>query len=155
MLQRVQTIWLFFATATISSLFMFPYLQAMNPDGSSKTVKVTGIYERLDGNMVQTDFFLGLSILTLVLALIPFITIFLYKDRKKQIILCYCAIAGILGFSFWIVQTAKQVLGNISLQTENYGIGVMLPSVSVLFIILAIRGLRNDEKLIKSADRLR
>jgi succinate-acetate transporter protein len=54
-----------------------------------------------------------------------------------------------------MVQTAKQVLGNITLQTENYGLGVILPSLSVLFVILALRGIRNDEKLIKSAERLR
>jgi len=69
--------------------------------------------------------------------------------------LCYICIAGILGFSFWMVQTAKQVLGNITLQTENYGLGVILPSLSVLFVILALRGIRSDEKLIKSAERLR
>lgn len=69
--------------------------------------------------------------------------------------LCYLAIVGVLGFSFWLVQTAKEVLGNITLQTENYGLGVILPSLSVLFIILALRGIRNDEKMIKSADRLR
>lgn len=70
-------------------------------------------------------------------------------------ILCYLSIAGILGFSFWLVQTAKEVLGNITLRTENYGLGVILPSLAVLFIILALRGIRHDEKMIKSADRLR
>ena len=68
---------------------------------------------------------------------------------------CYLAIAGILGFSFWLVQTAKEVLGNITLRTENYGLGVILPSLAVLFIILALRGIRKDERMIKSADRLR
>ncbi|MBM3402115.1 MAG: DUF4293 family protein [Bacteroidetes bacterium] len=155
MLQRVQTIWLFFATAAIFSLFLFPYLQAINPDGTSKVVKVTGVYQSIDGAIVQTEPFLALTILTVLLGLIPFLTIFLFKNRKRQIILCYTCIAGILGFSFWMVQTAKAVLGNITLQTENYGLGVILPSLSVLFVILALRGIRNDEKLIKSADRLR
>jgi len=155
MLQRVQTIWLFFATSAIFSLFLFPYLQVINPDGTSKAVKVTGVYESIEGNIVQTEPFLALTIVTVILGLIPFIAIFLFKNRKNQMLLCVVCIAGILGFSFWMVQTAKQVLGNITLQTENYGLGVILPSLSVLFVILALRGIRNDEKLIKSAERLR
>lgn len=155
MLQRIQTIWLFFATAAIFSLFLFPYLQVLNAGDSAKSLKVTGVYESLGGQVVQTEAFLGLTITTVVLGLIPFITIFLYKNRRTQIMMCYLTIAGILGFSFWLVQTAKQVLGNITLQTENYGLGVILPSLGVLFIILALRGIRNDEKLIKSSERLR
>jgi predicted branched-subunit amino acid permease len=69
--------------------------------------------------------------------------------------LAYIAIVLIIGFSFWLIQTAKSWLGNITLQAENYGIGIMLPSISILFIILAIRGIKKDERLIKSADRLR
>lgn len=155
MLQRVQTIWLFFATATIFSLFLFPYLQVLNADGSAKALKVTGVYQTAGGQVVQTEAFLGLTIATVILGLIPFIIIFYYNDRKRQIKICYFAIAAILGFSFWLVQNAKQVLGNITLQPENYGIGVLLPSLAILFIILALRGIKNDEKLIKSADRLR
>ena len=54
-----------------------------------------------------------------------------------------------------IVQAAKQAADGIVLGANNYGIGLILPSLAILFIILAIRGIRNDEKLIKSADRLR
>jgi hypothetical protein len=155
MLQRVQTIWLFLASAAIFCLFLFPYLQVYNPDGSFRAVKITGVQESVGGQIVQSESFLALTIVTVIIALIPLITIFLFKNRKLQIKLCYLSIAAILGFSFWLVQTAKQVLGPITLQSENYGLGVILPSLSVFFIVLALRGIRKDEKLIKSADRLR
>jgi len=155
MLQRVQTIWLFFATAAIFSLFLFPYLQVLNADGTAKALKVTGVYQDINGQVVQTEPFLALTIATVVLGLLPFAIIFFFRNRKKQINICYLAILAILGYSFWLVQTAKNVLGNITLRLENYGIGVILPSLAILFIILALRGIRNDEKLVKSADRLR
>lgn len=155
MLQRVQTIWLFFATAAIFSLFLFPYLQTFNTDGSVKALKVTGIQENIGGQIVQTEAFTGLTIATVIIGLIPFITIFLFKNRKKQMMLCYVSIVSILGFSFWLVQTAKTALGGITLQSENYGLGVILPSLAVFFMVLALRGIRRDDKLIKSADRLR
>ena len=155
MLQRVQTIWLFSATAAIFSLFLFPYLQIYNLNGSFRALKVTGIEESIGGQIVQTEPFLALTIATVILGLIPFITIFLFKNRSLQIKLCYLSITSILGFSFWLVQTAKQALGAITLQSENYGLGVILPSLSVFFMILALRGIKKDEKIIKSADRLR
>ena len=155
MLQRVQTIWLFFATAAIFSLFLFPYLQLVNPDGTAQALKVTGVYQHTNGEVVQTQTFLFLAIATVVLGLLPFVIIFFYRNRKKQITICYLTILAILGYSFWLVQTAKDVLGNITLELGNYGIGVILPSLAILFIILALRGIRKDEKLVKSADRLR
>jgi len=155
MLQRVQTIWLFLASAAIFSLFLFPYLQIYNVDGSFKALKITGVQESLGGQIVQSESFLALTIATVVIGLIPFFTIFLFNNRTLQIKLSYLAIVSILGFSFWLVQTAKNALGAVTLQSENYGLGVILPSLSVFFIVLALRGIRKDEKLIKSADRLR
>jgi len=155
MIQRIQSIWLFLATACIFSLFLFPYLQILNADGSASLIKVTGVYQSIAGQQVQTEPFLALTIATVVLALIPFLIIFLFKDRKKQVMLSYLAIVLVIGFSFWLVQTAKGVLGSVQLSAENYGIGSMLPSIAIIFIILAIRGMKKDDRLIKSADRLR
>ncbi len=155
MIQRIQSIWLFFATACIFSLFLFPYLQILNADGSASLIKVTGVYQSIAGQQVQTEPFLALTIATVVLALIPFVIIFMFKDRKKQVMLSYLAIVLVIGFSFWLVQTAKGVLGSVALGAENYGIGSMLPSIAIIFIILAIRGMKKDDRLIKSADRLR
>jgi peptidoglycan/LPS O-acetylase OafA/YrhL len=155
MLQRVQTVWLFFATAAIFSLFLFPYLQVLDANRSVKAIKVTGVYQDINGQIVQTEPFQALTIATVVLGLLPFVIIFFYRNRKKQINICYLAIVAILGYAFWLVQTAKQVLGDFTLQLENYGIGVILPSLAILFIILALRGIRKDEKLVRSADRLR
>lgn len=155
MLQRIQTVWLFFATLAIFALFLFPYVQILTPNGAAQAIKVTGVYQSVGGQVVQTQQFLGLTIATVVLGLIPFAIIFYYRNRKRQVGLCYVGILAILGFSFWLVQTAKTAIGNITLEIGNYGIGVILPSLAILFIILALRGIRNDEKLIKSADRLR
>lgn len=155
MLQRVQTVWLFFATLVIFALFLFPYVQVLTPGGTAQAIKVTGVYQTMGGQVVQTQPFLGLTIATVLLGLIPLVIIFFYRNRKRQLAICYLAILAILGFSFWLVQTAKTVIGNVNLEIGNYGIGVILPSLAILFIILALRGIRNDEKLIKSADRLR
>lgn len=155
MLQRIQTIWLFLATIALFSLLLFPYIQILNYKGSAMAIKASGVYENIDGRIVQTQPFLLLTIATVILGIIPFIVIFFYRNRKKQITICYLTILAILGYSFWLVKAAKQAADGIVLEADNYGIGLILPSLAILFIILAIRGIRNDEKLIKSADRLR
>ena len=155
MLQRIQTIWLFLATVALFALLLFPYLQIIDVNGAPKVFKATGIFETVNGQVGQTKSFMALTVATVVLGLLPFITIFLYRDRKRQINLAYITIVLILGYIFWLLETTKEFVGNLSLKPENYGLGVLLPSLAILFIIFAVKGIRKDEKLVKSADRLR
>jgi hypothetical protein len=155
MLQRIQTVWLFLASVAILLLFLFPFIQFVDFDGTAKVVKATGLYQNMNGQVVQTHSFIALTISTVIVGLMPLVIILFYKERKKQISLCYVTILLVLAYSFWLVQTAKGEMGTITAQLQNYGIGVILPSLSILFIILALRGIRHDEKLVRSADRLR
>jgi hypothetical protein len=98
---------------------------------------------------------MGITIATAILAIIPLVIIFLYKNRKQQIALCYSALLVIVGYSFWLSQAAKRIMGRIQIDTHNWGIGLFLSSFSMLLILLAIRAIKADEKLVKSADRLR
>lgn len=155
MLQRIQTIWLFLASTALFSLLLFPTMHWMDATGKSEMAKINGVYESINGQLVQTQPFTLLSIFCVLLALIPFIIIFFYQDRKLQIKLAYLSIVAVLAFSFWLAQSIKQITNIQSFNANNYGIGALLPSLAILFIILAIRAIRKDENLIRSADRLR
>lgn len=155
MLQRIQTLWLFLSTTMILALFLFPYLQVFNAMGTPKVIKVTGIYENVGGQIVKTEDFTLITIVTVLLALVPIVIVFMYKDRKRQIMMGYVTILLILAYSFWLATTAKTSLGDVQLQFQNYGLGIIFIPLSILFIILAIRGIRGDIKLLRSADRLR
>lgn len=154
MIQRVQTIWFFLATIAFFALFLFAYIH-FSVDGAAKALKVTGVYEEIGGQTMRTKEFLGLTIATVLIGVLPFIAIFLYKDRSKQIGLAYLAIVAILGHFYWLYSTTHAILGDYQLKPENYGVGIFLPSITILFIIFAIKGIRKDEKLIKSTERLR
>jgi hypothetical protein len=155
MLQRIQTIWLLLASIALFCLFLSPYLQILNADGVAKEIRTTGVYENINGQTVQSEPFTLITITTVMIALLPFAIIFFYKNRKQQMMMCYITVVIIIAHYFWLVQTARQVIGDVQLQIGNFGIGAMLPSFAILFIMLAIRGIRRDEQLIKSADRLR
>ena len=155
MIQRIQSVWLLLASLAIFALFFFPIAHGVYIGGSAKTIKVDGIYEDINGQLLRTVSFLALTVATIVIGILPLIIIFLYKNRKQQIALSYSFMLVLVGFSFWMSQTVKGIAEGVTFGTNNAGIGIFLSSVSIVFTLLAIRGIKNDEKLIKSADRLR
>lgn len=155
MLQRIQSIYLLFASLVIFALFVFPLAHNIFVDGKLVNVTVTGVYEIVNGQDKQTHPFLPLTIATILAAIIPLFLIFLYKNRKQQITISYVAILVLIGYSFWMAQTVKNVVGPITLEYKNMGIGLFLTSLSIVLIIFAIKAIQRDEKLVKSADRLR
>jgi hypothetical protein len=115
---------------------------------------VTGVYEVINNQVAQTEPFTLLTIVTAILGLIPIVLIFLFKNRKRQATLIYLDVVLVIGFSFWLAQTIKGAAGK-TLEISDYSIGAGLTSVAILFLILAAKGVLRDEKLVKSADRLR
>ncbi|MBD3748266.1 MAG: DUF4293 domain-containing protein [Sphingobacteriales bacterium] len=155
MIQRIQSVYLFLASLAIYLLFLFPIANLSTATGAKKKkIMITGVYETINGQVAQTESFTLLMIATVMIGIVPIVLIFLYKNRKRQLTLVYTAVIVFIAYSFWISQTVKSASGTI-LQISDYGIGAGLTSVAVLFLILAGRGIQRDEKLVKSADRLR
>ena len=155
MLQRIQSIYLLFASLVLFALFIFPLAHGIYVDGKLVSVMVTGVYENVNGQDKHIHDFLALAIATVVAGLVPLVVIFLYKNRKQQIALCYAAVLVLIGYSFWMAQTVKQVVGDITLEYKNMGIGLFLTSLSIILIIFAVKAIQRYEKLVRSADRLR
>jgi ABC-type transport system involved in cytochrome c biogenesis permease component len=131
MLQRIQSIYLFLAGLAIFALYLFPLVHNVYVGSTPTSIMVTGSY---------TD---------------PIVIIFLFRNRKQQIALSWSALLVIIGYSFWIAQAAKTITGDVTLKTANFGIGMLLCPVSIVLLIAAVRAIQRDEKLIRSADRLR
>ncbi|MGV8878022.1 MAG: DUF4293 domain-containing protein [Sphingobacteriaceae bacterium] len=155
MIQRLQSIYLLLASLALFALFLFPIAHDVIIDNIPKTIKLTGMYEIINGQEVQTTSFIILNIAAVIIALLPLVVIFFYKKRKRQLSMCYGTVLAIIGMSFWVAQTIKNVVAGASITANNYSIGALLPSIAIIMMIFAIKGIRNDEKLIRSADRLR
>lgn len=157
MIQRIQTVWLLLASLTILLLFLFPYLQYFDNFGTAMAIKITGIYQGVTDGVIQTESFILQTIATVLLALLPLVIIFFYKDRKKQLQLSYLSLFLIVLMGIWLYFSASEATTTVNktLQLENIGIGALLVPIAGVFLLLAIKGIRKDEKLIKSVDRLR
>ncbi|MFB9843444.1 DUF4293 domain-containing protein [Mucilaginibacter ginsenosidivorans] len=155
MLQRIQSIYLLFAGLVILALFLFPLAHNVYINGVPSTIKVTGIFQDVNGQQAHTETFVALIAATAVVGILPLALIFLYKNRKQQMMLCYVYIFVIIGFSFWMAQTVKAATDGFVMNTNNFGIGALLSSISIVLALLAAKAIQKDEKLVRSADRLR
>ena len=157
MIQRIQSLWLFLASATLFALFLFPYLQYADLGGMGRALKVTGAYRGLEGEAVREEFFILQTIATVLLGLFPLYIIFKYRQRKQQVQLILLEIVLLVLFGIWLYVSASTALTDARqfLSAGNVGVGFFLLPISIVFLCMAIGGIRKDERLIKSADRLR
>lgn len=157
MIQRIQTVWLFVAALVLLGLFQFPYVSYIDLVGLGRKLYVTGEYSAVNNETVKHSTHILQIIATILLAVIPIAIIFMFKDRKRQLKLIYVEIVLITLFAIWLLFSANNTLATISqtVGANNIGVGFFLLPVAIIFLSMAIGGIRKDEKLIKSADRLR
>jgi Domain of unknown function (DUF4293) len=136
MIQRIQSVWLLLASACAFATFKFPYYTGTNSKGLSP-------YElKADENFL-------LLLTTIAVGGLALFTIFLFKKRPVQLMLC---VLGILLEALLIFLYYREVKTFIQ---GTYALPAILHSVIVLFFFLAARGIRRDQKMVKESDRLR
>ncbi len=141
MIQRKQSIYLLLAALLNAGVFFFDLYQYHTQVSGTDTL----------GKIRVNDNFVALIIATLI-TLLPLITIFLFNNRKRQISLSMVSILGIFSFIALLLWRVNGVPPPVN---GSYWIGSVLPVISLVFLIMAIMGIRSDEKLVKSVDRLR
>jgi magnesium-transporting ATPase (P-type) len=155
MIQRIQSIWLLLAAITLVLMFFLPIV-TREVNGSESQIYTYGLKSSFAGKIGsahKTELFIPLLITNIAVAFLCFINIFNFRKRSLQKRFAILSIAFIGGFAFWCSIYAKQIPGG--LEGASFGIGAYLPAVAILFVVLAIFGINKDEKLIRSAERLR
>ncbi|MFD1551200.1 DUF4293 domain-containing protein [Putridiphycobacter roseus] len=163
MLQRIQTIYLLLAAACSVSLLFLP-IYFVNIANDTDVSATFGAYGLVSDNLLNTE--IPLYLLFILWTMLSIIAIFLYKNRKKQLLVCrinlllqFLIAIGFLLFSFFGKSLLKEQLIELghdaSEVTFSMGIGYFCLFLGIPFLLLAIRGIRNDEQLLKSLDRLR
>lgn len=152
MIQRIQSIWLLLAALTISFLLFLPIVTTTVGTTEYHLV-ASGVYQKAGEVNTLKESTTPLLISTIAISIMCLANIFNFKNRKTQKRITMATIALIAGLSFWCSQYATKIPGGIG--NASYGVGTFLPLIALVFCLLAIRGINNDEKLIRSADRLR
>ena len=134
MIQRVQSLFFFFsAICSVTIVYTFPVLQ----DES--------ISYLLKEHFAEARLVVFLSVALSVFA------IFQFKNRKRQQLIAYVARLMItIGFLIIVFLYKEE-----GVEERAFGIGLFLFFIAYLALFLAGYFVRKDEKLVKSADRMR
>ena len=143
MIQRIQTIYLLLAAASSLSLLALPFAS------SSENISASALFADSTYNLQDNIALLVLFALGGALALIA---IFLFKNRKLQIKIGQSVI---LLLAIGVGVTAYLWFSDGTMDKATLGLGMFAPLSGFIFTFLAIRAIRKDEKLVRSADRLR
>ena len=149
MIQRIQTVWLLLASLFSATLFLDWYTGYIYKADVQQGIGSVVSYLRV------TDFF-PLLIIAVAMTIMPLQAVFFFKNRKRQKSIGWLSLLVSVGFiavSLMHVENFK----NTSPMPKNgsYQAGVVIPAIVIVFIVFAISGIRKDEKLVKSMDRLR
>ena len=129
MLQRIQSVFLFISTVITPIMIFF-----------------VPIFELESKEMFASDF-LWAKVFLFISTLLSLISITLYKNRKKQILLC--------SFSRTQITIALILLLFMYKKQMNVKIELLLFAIPYLLLILSSYFIKRDDKLVKSSERIR
>jgi len=138
MIQRIQSVWLLLAAIVAAMLFYFDY------------------YRLPHGNLSISNNYLAI-ILTGLSIVLSFYTLFSFKKRSLQNQLIWLNMLVNVGLLAWLFVSINNAKGSLAdaIDEGSFWIGSFIPVITIILLFMARAGVRKDEKLIKSLDRLR
>jgi len=138
---RIQSLWLLLAGLAAAALFFFPVFQGTLATGELKKMMI--------GSQLL------MMIVAAVLAIVPLVIIFMFKNRNNQKWLIWLIVSLNLVFLALILIRTNDFKGSYDFKSTTYHVGAIMPVLAIIFLFMARTGIRADEKLIRDANRLR
>lgn len=157
MIQRIQSVYLFLASLVLILTFFFPIAEFIGIK-DSLILYIFKVESLVPGSENIYDLMFVMPLLAIVSLVILFslATIFMYKNRHGQLkvirflMLLIAAMIGVVFLYYYdILEVASGAVPNF------VQVGAFAPLLSLVFLFLAYKGVMKDDKLIRSADRLR
>ncbi len=136
MIQRIQTIYLLLVALLCAVL-----------------VQWSSLWTLASGEQIYLEHMLWVAVAFYSVATLALVSIFLYKNRQNQFVLNRLNIILNLFLLGFFVYRSLSLSGETSVSEK--GIGMLIPVLSIVFLVLANRAIKKDEDLVKSVDRLR
>ncbi len=147
-IQRIQSVYLLIAIILMAVFAFFPAL----------TFQLGGrdfVYGALEAGKVGVTHIDPLMLMLIILIVfLAIVDIFLFKNLQRQMTVCFVDI--IIGLAMLVaIGVQACVIGSrdgVSMIWQWY---LILPVLSVIFLMLAHKAMSNDKKKLRDADRLR
>ncbi len=157
MIQRKQTVFLLLAALCGALTFLFPVDSFMRGDQAFE-FRTTGFFMADGTQVVDADVKIPFAPVIALVSVLLVVVVFLYKNRQRQLLLTRTAnlmTMAVVVFLFITDNSVRSYLAQGERVENTFGISAGLPLLMIVFILLAERGIRKDEALVKSMDRLR
>jgi hypothetical protein len=140
MLQRKQSLWMLLAAACAVLTIKLPFYTGYTIDAA----------QGKEAGKITASSNIPLLILTVLVVVVLLVNIFNYKNRKLQLrITIGLILVSLLDIFLFYQASMKTISGG------TFALTSVLALAIPLLLIMAARGISKDQKLIKSAERLR
>ncbi len=146
MIQRIQSLLLLLAAGSYGSLFGLPML--------TSDTTAAGFFSN---QSFEIQDHLVLILLTLLGAVFALLAIFLFRNRRFQLLLSYLSlVTGLVAIPVAAYFLLTDDLPEQTLLSGlNVSAGLFVPLLIAILILWAVRNIKKDDKLVRSMDRLR
>jgi cation transport ATPase len=157
MLQRKQTIYLFFAGLITVILLFIPFGTFFIEETPCFEYNAFAVKTISEQQVILHP--IGNALMLMATSVLSFITIFLYKNRKLQLKLISINMLVILAAIFTIIYVYPNFMFpknmNLTDTRLEYNYVIVISFISAIGLYLAKKAITKDEAMIRSADRLR
>lgn len=138
MIQRIQSVYLLLVTIACVVFIFIPFGLQLKPDETADILIAKNYMMDMAG--------------ALLIAVVAFASIFLFNNRKLQMkVVLLNSLLSVLYIAF----LTYGILQHVGWPNYGFKIGAILPIFILIFNMLAYAGIKSDENLVKSMDRLR
>lgn len=161
MIQRIQSVFLLLVAVVMIATLFLPFWQEANLE--TREIVTINAFELLyvenseltGDKVIDTKPTWYISALAVLAAGVALFSIFQFKNRLTQIklgALNSLLMGGNIGLIYYFSTKGEPIIPD---QQGNFLIGFFIVAVALLFNSLANRFIKKDDKLVKSADRIR
>ncbi|MCA1764172.1 MAG: DUF4293 domain-containing protein [Cryomorphaceae bacterium] len=158
MIQRVQTIYLFLALLAGLATFFLPFAHYLSGDVKIGEFAMFGVFNVQSDMLEMTNPYpFPTYIFGILISIIPLIAILLFKKRPVQMKvtrLGFLVNLGFVVFLFFAIDKINESVFDSTAEVLHHS-GFYLPIAAMVFLFLAVRGIKKDEALVRSLDRIR
>ena len=155
MIQRIQSLYLLFILVFMVTMFFVPLVSFEDASGALYNYFAHGLYRvTVDGQIIVHNNYVVMTLVSLIIV-VTLVTVFSYKNRTRQLVFCKYLVAAIAALAVFVSFEMIVAYSGNQYSSVTFQKSIILPFISFLPVFMAIRGIKKDEELVKSADRLR
>ena len=152
MIQRIQSIYLAVISILLSAMMFFPLAEILSNDKIVVFNAFSIVF--LNGEVSYSFYLILQGVVIALLSVTNLVAIFLYSNRKLQMMLCKLSVV----FEILLCNLIfYNVVHSISSKTFDiqYSFPIVFPIIALILQLLAFWAIRKDDRLIRSVDRIR